>query len=95
MLDFEQIIWYNLVWGTLRFINREAVYEKRKLFQTIPKIEQNPYDLISTTKFQGTIWFYRWWMNMLVSSQYQPRLSSITNVAPGDSANQIALFPSN
>jgi hypothetical protein len=44
-----------MVWGTLRFINREAVYEKRKLFQTIPKIEQNPYDLISTTKFQGTI----------------------------------------
>jgi hypothetical protein len=25
---------YNLVWGSLRLINRESVYEKRKLFQT-------------------------------------------------------------
>jgi hypothetical protein len=25
---------YNLVWGSLRLINREAVYEKRKLFPT-------------------------------------------------------------
>jgi len=28
-------------------------------------------------------------------SQYQPRLSRITNVAPGGSANQIAVFTSN
>jgi len=28
-------------------------------------------------------------------SQYQPMLSSITNVAPGGSANQIAVFTSN
>jgi hypothetical protein len=34
-------------------------------------------------------------MNMLATSQYQPRLSSITNVAPGRSANQIAVFTSN
>jgi len=32
---------------------------------------------------------------MLATSQYQPRLSSITNVAPGGSANQIAVFTSN
>jgi hypothetical protein len=30
---FEQVIPYNLVWGSLRLINREAIYEKRKLFQ--------------------------------------------------------------
>ena len=29
---------------------------------------------------------------MLGTSQYQPRLSSITNVAPGGSDNQIAVF---
>jgi hypothetical protein len=32
---------------------------------------------------------------MLVMSQYQSRLSSITNVAPGSSANHIAVFTSN
>ena len=31
---FEQVIQYNLVWGSLRLINHEAVYEKCKLFQT-------------------------------------------------------------
>jgi hypothetical protein len=31
--NFEQVIRYSLVWGSLHFINREAVYEKRKLFQ--------------------------------------------------------------
>jgi len=35
------------------------------------------------------------YLNLLVTSQYQPRLSSITNVAPGRSANQIAAFTSN
>jgi hypothetical protein len=30
----EQVIRYNLVWVCLRLINREAVYEKRKLAQT-------------------------------------------------------------
>jgi len=36
-------------------------------------------------------------MNMLVmvTSQYQPTLSSITNFSPGGSANQIAVFTSN
>ena len=31
---FEQVIRYNLVWVSLPLINREAVYEKRKLTQT-------------------------------------------------------------
>jgi hypothetical protein len=31
---FEQVIQYNLVWGSLRLINRESVDEKRKLLQT-------------------------------------------------------------
>ena len=31
---FEQVIRYNLVWGSLCLINHEAVYEKRKLYQT-------------------------------------------------------------
>jgi hypothetical protein len=31
-------------------------------------------------------------MNMLMMSQYQPRLSSITNVAAGESTNQIAVY---
>lgn len=41
-----------MVWGNLRFINRKAVYIKRKLFQTILyrmnliKIEFIAYDLI-------------------------------------------------
>jgi chromate transport protein ChrA len=34
-------------------------------------------------------------MNMLATSQYQSILSSITNIAPGASANQIAVFTSN
>ena len=32
---------------------------------------------------------------MLATSQYQPSLSNITNVAPGGSTNQIAVFTSN
>ena len=32
----EQVIRYNLVWVSLRLINCEAVYEKRKLTQTKP-----------------------------------------------------------
>ena len=34
-------------------------------------------------------------MNTLATSQYQSRLSSINNVAPGGSANKIAVFTSN
>jgi hypothetical protein len=30
----EQVIRYNLVWVSLRLINREADYKKRKLIQT-------------------------------------------------------------
>jgi hypothetical protein len=46
--------------------------------------------------FETTVlWICRWRMNMLGTSQYRPRLSSITIVAPGGSANQIAVFTSN
>ena len=34
-------------------------------------------------------------MNMVVTLQCQPRLSSITNVAPGGSANQITVIKLN
>ena len=34
-------------------------------------------------------------LNLLLTSHYQLKLSSITNVAPGGSANQIAVFTSN
>ena len=65
---------------------------------TCSKIEHIPYNLIFTTKFNEssilitctiTSWDY---LNLLETSQYQPRLSSITNVAPGGSANQIAVY---
>jgi len=36
-----------------------------------------PLDLLQL--FHGTIWIWRWRMNMLVTSQYQPMLSSIAN----------------
>jgi hypothetical protein len=47
---------YNLDWGSLRLINREGVYEKRKLYQTrlykynitYYKISNIPYNLIFT-----------------------------------------------
>jgi hypothetical protein len=55
---------------------------------TCSKISNIPYDLIFTTiltiprfylwLFHRTIWICRWWLNILVTSQYQPRLSSIT-----------------
>ena len=32
---FEHVIRYNQVWGNLRLINREAIYEKRKLYQNL------------------------------------------------------------
>jgi hypothetical protein len=34
-------------------------------------------------------------LGILGQDLYQPRLSNITNVAPGGSANQIAVFTSN
>jgi len=41
------------------------------------------------------LWICRWRMNMLMTSQYQPWLSSITKFSPGGSTNQIAVFTSN
>jgi hypothetical protein len=61
---FEQVIRYNLVWGSLRLINREVAYEKRKMTQTrlylgytsitCSTISNIPYNLIFTTKFNDS-----------------------------------------
>jgi mRNA-degrading endonuclease YafQ of YafQ-DinJ toxin-antitoxin module len=61
---------------------------------TCSKIEHIPYNLIFTTKCNDSLilstiisWKYLnycWQMNMLVTSQYQPRLSSITNLLQAD-----------
>jgi hypothetical protein len=45
--------------------------------------------------FMETICICRWQMNMLMTSQNQPRISSITNVAPDGSSNQNTVFTSN
>ena len=57
---------------------------------TCSTISNIPYNLIFTTKFNYssilmrlfhvTIWICRWRMNTLVTSQYQPKLSSITKI---------------
>jgi len=64
---------------------------------TCSKSEHIPYNLMIPRfilmLFHGTI--CRWRMNMLVTSQQQPRLSCITNVVPGGSANRIVVFTSN
>jgi hypothetical protein len=66
-------------------------------------ISNIPYNLIFKTKFNDSSIlitiiscdFYRWRMNTLVTSQYQPRLSSITNIFSRWLANQIEIFKSN
>jgi hypothetical protein len=45
--------------------------------------------------FMETICICRWQMNMLMTSQNQPRISSITNLAPDGSSNQNTVFTSN
>jgi hypothetical protein len=45
--------------------------------------------------FMETICICRWQMNMLMTSQNQPRISSITNVASDGSSNQNTVFTSN
>ena len=75
---------------------------------TCSKIENSPYNIIFATKFNNPlilikiiscdyicIWICRWRMNMLVTSQYQPRLSSIINFYPGGSVNRTAIYISN
>jgi hypothetical protein len=53
-------MWYNLFWASLCLINREAVNEKCKLFQTrlykltCSQISNIPYNLIFTTKFNDS-----------------------------------------
>jgi galactose-1-phosphate uridylyltransferase len=91
-----------MVWGSLCLMNREAIYKKRKLFQT----SLYKYNLFKNLTYFLQFNFYNkfndssiliccWQMNMLVTSQYQRRLLSIANVAPGGSANQISVFTSN
>jgi hypothetical protein len=46
---------------------------------------------VAMETWHGAICICRWRI-MLAALQYQPRLSSITNVAPGGSANQIAVL---
>ena len=81
-----------LVWGSLHLI-------------TCSKIENIPYNIIFTTKLNDSsilITIISWdYLNLSLAneyvgiSQYQPTLSGITNVVPGRSANQIAVFTSN
>jgi hypothetical protein len=46
----EQVIRYNLVWVSLRLINREVIYEKRKLTQT-KLYKYNLYNLFNNLKY--------------------------------------------
>ena len=53
--------------------------QKFKLFLIIKFLQQNlMISLFYSWLFHVTIWICCWRMNMLVTSQYQPRLSSIT-----------------
>jgi hypothetical protein len=69
---------YNLVWGSLSLINREVVYEKRKLFQTrlitCSTISNIPYNLIFPTKFNDfsiLIKIISWhYLNLLLANEY-------------------------
>jgi hypothetical protein len=67
-------------------------------YNQFKKIENIPYNLIFTTKFNDSlilIMIISWDnLNLYVTmnSQYQSRLLWITNVAPGRSANQIAVL---
>jgi hypothetical protein len=54
----------------------------------------DPHDRIEYTSVLRCIACIYWQMHMLGTSQYQTKLSCITNVAPGGSANQIAEFKS-
>jgi len=72
----EQVTRYNLVWSSLCLINCEAVYEKRKLFQTrlYKHISNIPYNLIFTTKFIDSsilITIISWdYLNLLLANEY-------------------------
>jgi len=72
---------------------------------TYSKIENIPYNLMFTTKFNDfsvLISIISWdYLNLSLANEYaggvkyQPRLASITNVGSGVPANQIAVFTSN
>ena len=108
MLNFwtGYTIYCNLIWGSFCLINCEAVYKKLKLFQT--RIYK--YDLFKNwtyslqykfiTKFNDssiliTIFSCDYFNLLLAMFEYQPSLSSMTNIALGGSTNQIAVFTSN
>ena len=80
---FEQVIRYNLVWGSLHLINGEAVYEKRinctkPVYSytsiTCYKISNIPYKLNFTTKFNDSsilITIISWdYLNLSVANEY-------------------------
>ena len=72
---------------------------------TCSKISNIPYNIIFTTKFNDSSILITIiscdYLNLSLAneyvgtSQYQTKLSCITNVVPGGSANQIAVFKSN
>jgi hypothetical protein len=73
---FEQVIRYNLVCGSLCLVNREAIHEKRKPFQTrlykynLLKNFKYPYHLIFTTKFKDSS-IYSWdYLNLSFVNDY-------------------------
>jgi hypothetical protein len=84
---------YDITWlgCSLRLINREAFMKSVNCSKlTCSNISNITYNLIFRKKiddssilirlFHVTIWICRWRMNMLVTSQYQTRLSSITKI---------------
>jgi hypothetical protein len=79
IFNFEQVIRYILVWDSLRLINREAVYEKRKSFQTstcitCSNISNIPYKWIFKTKFNDSSILIRiisWdYFNLSLANEY-------------------------
>ena len=82
-----------MAWGNLRLIKREAVYEKRKLFQTrlyliykynLFKIEHIPYNLIFTTKLNDSSILFTiisWdYLNLSLVNEYVGDVTKSTQV---------------
>jgi hypothetical protein len=79
---------YNRVWGSLCLINRQAFYERRKLFQTgyitCSNIEHISYNLIFTTKFNDSsilITIISWgYLNLSLANKYVGDVTILTLV---------------
>ena len=56
---FEQVIRYNLVWGSLHLINGEAVYEKR-INCTKAVYRLYKYNLLKNFKYSLQVKFYNY-----------------------------------